>query len=220
MDNLTKIVTLRKLFWVLSIFVTYNCNIFSGRMEPRAENGKIDLRTWDIESNKFIKLDGLWEYYPNKIIEPDTFQIDSDLIPFVLLSVPKKWGDTSINGKPMDGIGYGTYRLKVFLNTNYKYAIKIKTLGTAYKIYWNGELVDSKGKVGSSSEIHIPDWNPVVAELGSLKEENELIVQISNFTVRNGGFWDSIIIGNLSEVIKLSHQNMIRDGFLSGECLL
>ena len=50
--------------------------------------------------------------------------------------------------------------------------------------------------------------------------ENDLIIQVSNFSVRGGGIWDSLIIGDTSKIVLRREIALSRDTFFCGSLLM
>lgn len=193
---------------------------YRDKIVPKAVLGELDLSSWDFLNDGTIKLDGEWEFLKSVLLEPNEKWEEQNFYQRGYLDVPKKWSDTKFNNEELDGMGYGTYRLRVKLNKEFKYALKIKTIGTAYKLYWNGKIIKSIGNVSVSSETHKPDWIPCYIEIDDIQSVNEILIQISNYSIRNGGFWDSIILGEKEQIILLREKNLSRDTFLSGSLLI
>ena len=76
------------------------------------------------------------------------------------------------------------------------------------KIYFN------IGKVGETKDKYTPDWIPGVLEIENLEAENDLIIQVSNFSVRGGGIWDSLVIGETAKIVLQREVALSRDTFL------
>ena len=221
--DLIKLLNLkRKLSIILSIIILIlNCTKI-GRLEnPSAKEGYLDLTLWDFKINPTVKLDGYWEFYHNQLVNIQSFKSSNQPILSGYIPVPKKWGDTIINDKKISGIGYATYRLKFRLNYSGEMSLKVKTIGTSYKMFLNGKLISERGVVGTKEEDFIPDWKPEVIDLGELSlEENILEVQVANYIVSSGGIWDSILLGCKNDIILLREINLSRDTFVSGGLLI
>lgn len=203
------------IFYILIFVLLLKCN-YAEINSPKAILGSIDLSTWNFSNNGSIKLDGQWEFIQSKLVDPNSSIEGIDPSQKGYLDVPKKWNDSIFKEKRLDGMGYGTYRLKVKLKNDINYAIKYKTIGTAYKLYWNSELLISMGKVGTSNETHQSDWVPGYKEISNILPENEILIQVSNYSVQNGGFWDSLVLGEKEKIILLRETYLSRDTFLSG----
>ncbi len=204
---------------LLILLFLFGCNQDRAEKSPRAVQGTLDLRNWDFETMGEINLDGSWEFYNQQLLNPSDFRSkESSKIEYI--QVPKKWEDTDLQGEKIPGMGFGTYRLKVLLKNQKDLSLKLKTIGTAYRLYANETLICQSGKVGSSKETHSPDWNPDTFPLGSIHGEVFILVQVSNFSVRNGGLWDSIQLGEKNKINRLREIGISRDTFLGGSLFI
>lgn len=206
------------MFW--SIFFSYGCKKKIHIDSPKAIEGVIDLQNWDFVANGTVNLDGHWEFYNQKLLSNIDFEQNHSIAKTGFILVPKKWDDTTIQGETLKGMGYGTYRLKLLLKNKIDLALKIKTIGTAYNLYINENLISKEGKVGDSPDTSIPDWNPSVIDLGKVDGEISIIVQVSNFSVKSGGLWDSIQLGEKSQITLLREIGISRDTFLAGSLFI
>jgi signal transduction histidine kinase len=186
------------------------------KKEPVAKAGVLDLRNWDLKKQGVVKLNGQWEFYYNKLLTPQDFKNEKDIIKTGLINIPGsfknyKWEDKSLNAQ-----GYATYRLKVLTNNPEDlYAIKTEFIQTAHKIWVNDKVVIECGKVGKS----ISETNPKLAtSLGSFyndTNEFEIILQTSNFNYGVPQI-DSILLGNEAELSENRAKNVGFDFFIFG----
>ncbi|MDX1957690.1 MAG: adenylate/guanylate cyclase domain-containing protein [Leptospiraceae bacterium] len=181
--------------------------------------GFIDLSKIPFEKGTVVALDGEWEFYHENFLMTDKKDI-STLDP-IYLQVPNTWNGVIVRGQELSGQSYGSYRLKFILDTpNQIYAIKALDLATSYKIWVNGEEVFSNGKIGKSMEEAVPQFYPDIVYVKNLKEENELIVEISNFSHLKAGFWESLTFGSLPGIQSYREKKFGFDLFLTGSLLI
>jgi len=193
------------------------------------------LQPWDFEKDGVIQLDGEWEFYWKEFVPPNSHLMQNEefrmkdgensafLIPHsAFITVPGSWNQFIQNEKAVGGQGYGTYRLRVFLPPNvfstndkpFSLGIKLLSVGTAYKLYVNGNFVTEVGKIGKTKEESIPAFLSQVISIQPDKQEIELKVIVSNFHYSRGGLWSSIRIGSLSELQKEREKNLLLDFFI------
>lgn len=182
---------------------------------PSAKKGVLDLRKWDFEKNGVVNLDGEWEFFWEKFIitdkiSPNDIQKDLHYFP-----VPSAWNKHFLDGKPLPGNGYATYRLKILLNNNYPdLAIKLLSFGTAYEFYVDKKLIVSNGKIGKNAETMRPYALPLICSFPAYSDTLELSIQVSNFYDQHGGFWNSIQLGHSKQI------QMYRDRLVTVDLLL
>ena len=179
----------------------YSCTPIIAVSEIKAENGKIDLSSWDFQSTGTVQLDGVWEFYWNTSPIPENEPLYQ--------KVPGLWKNYIIDGKHLPILGYATFRLLVTLpDTNTIYAFKLIDMSTAYSLYVDGNFIMGNGKVGTQSctGIYVPQAsNPI-----------EIIIHISNFHYDKAGFWKSITFGPEDQITSLDMQSKAWDYFIIG----
>lgn len=163
--------------------------------KPTAINGSLDLISWDFKRDKTISLDGDWEFYWNELLTMEDFNSDSYNKEFI--TVPSPWNEKVIDDKKLGSDGFATYRLKVKTNGNQKdFAIRCKTISTAYSLYVDDNMITSGGKVGTDEKSSEPEYNSGVFVFHTDKAEFNIILHVSNYSFDKGGIWESLSIGN------------------------
>src|SRR5690625_2662545 len=81
--------------------------------QPFIEKGVLDLREYELSSYKTFKLDGEWEFYPDKLLTEKTVNNDKQYT-----VVPHTWNEKYFK-KSNSKFQYGTYRLKILLNSDH-----------------------------------------------------------------------------------------------------
>jgi hypothetical protein len=180
-----------------------------------AQKGFVDLSTYDLEE-QIVKLDGQWEFYWRKLLEPHQFE-----------TIPTKYGEVPVFWKNYEEsysrFGYATYRLKFLLSKDQLQdvlALRLNNVHNSYKLWFNGELLCQNGVVGEDYESSVPKWVPRVLSLPKLLIENEIVIQVSNYRHRNGGIQDPIEIGNYDSIATNSRHQFSSELFLAGGCFV
>ena len=199
---------------------TFFCSKEKEIESPKVIDGVIDLRKWNFNEDGIVKLDGNWEFYESQLLDNSDFKKLDKPKMTGYIQVPKKWSDTQLNLKNSDGMGYGTYRLRVLIQPKVKISLKYKTIGSSFNLYFNDKNLLHIGKVGETKDKYLPDWIPGVLEIEDIETENDLIIQVSNFSVRGGGIWDSLIIGGTSKIVLRREIALSRDTFFCGSLLM
>ncbi|WP_261807796.1 hypothetical protein [Paenibacillus sp. N3.4] len=151
------------IIFILSLLIMLFTDIYSSVAPSRgiqlAKQGVLDLTSRDFRKQGLVTLDGEWEFYEGKLLEPTDFRAGwrTDVS---YLSVPGTW-----NGKNeeqgMSRKGFGTYRLKVLVNAGDDiYGVKLRSIRMSNKLYINGKLEGESGRPGVNQKVHIPGNTP------------------------------------------------------------
>lgn len=198
-----------------------------------------DARPWDFEKDGNIELDGEWEFYWNEFVSPNSRPISNDELrirneknnaktaipnsPFQIphyITVPSSWNNYKVNDKPIGKYGFATYRLKVNLDKPLQgLSLKTDHIGTAYKLWVNGKLLTEVGKVSDNRDTAKPGYLIKSFLLSESYQELDIILQVSNYHDRNGGFWRSFILGANERIANRALVNHFLSFFLFG-CLI
>jgi serine phosphatase RsbU (regulator of sigma subunit) len=174
------------IIWISACFIS--CNKPD---KPFVRNGYIDVSSKPLSEHKTINLKGEWEFYRHRLLEPSDFDSGSHSPAYLL--VPRPWNNSLFEGLKMDKYGYGTYRLKIKTNpVDSIFCIQINRIDVAYKFWINGELVNSSGEVGTSRTHYKPKWSNFEKIFKSKLREQELVIQVSNFSYTRGGIAQKI----------------------------
>ncbi|MFT5618660.1 MAG: signal transduction histidine kinase [Arenicella sp.] len=174
------------------------------------QSGVANLVNVDFSKEEPIALDGDWNYYSGKFLTHREVTEYTDKPS--LIYVPSGWTSTTLDGKPLDGYGYGTYWLKVQLQESPKnLALKMRGASSAYKVFIDDKLYLESGQIGISEATSIPRLRMDIIPLNTDKKEFTLRIQVSNFHYRTGGLWEHVVIG---DEIKIRHQKY-KDGLLA-----
>ena len=189
--------------------------------EPQAENGVLDLTNWDLARDGPVNLSGEWEFYWEQLVQPDDFA-GTNLPPRTgLIVLPAPWNGYVVNGVPLSGDGYATYRLKVLLNSSNfpPLALKVPEFETAFILYIDGKKIASNGVVGKTPETMRPQWLPQVVDFPAASQL-EIILQISNFHHRKGGAGQVILLGMENQIRKVREASLNYELFLFGSLFI
>ncbi|MCB1704296.1 MAG: diguanylate cyclase [Halioglobus sp.] len=183
--------------------------------QPKAEAGELDLRHWSFEQDGTIRLDGRWAFYWENFIPPQQRALASD----ETIMVPGIWngherGDTQV----VTGHGYASYQLRVLLPPDTpQLALKVVDIGEAFKLYVNGELLHSAGKLGTNAQHSRPGFSRSVLTLPEdVGSELNIVIHVSNYHYRSGGVWNVITLGEVSGIRTLNELELGYAIFLVG----
>lgn len=183
---------------------------------PRAQQGVLDLREWSFAHGP-VKLGGDWEFHWEQLLVPEALTAPPSADE--LIEVPSRWSGHRVDGVELDGSGYATYRLRILAPpTDDPMALKLDVIGTAHRVWVNGELLASSGQVGTGLDGSSPAYLPQVVELPSA-QTLDLVVQVSNFHHRSGGIWEDILFGPLEQLRALRERSVMLSLFIAGGLL-
>ena len=115
---------------LLSFIFSFNNSFASNNI--KAINGILDLSSYDLSEIGPLKLNGQWEFYWNKLLTSDDFKKGS-IEKTGYITVPEVWNNITLNGKKLNGQGYGTYRLIIKLkDTSHVIGFSCQKQETAY----------------------------------------------------------------------------------------
>ncbi len=198
----------RKLFlFVLILLITSGPLLGSPADEaPKAKDGILDLSNWNPKEQKTIPLSGEWHFYWNHFLPQNSSEKNSSGI---IVNAPVAWNSIQINGQEIGSHGFATYRLQILLpKTDAHLYLKIPDEGTAYELYANGILLAGAGKIGTTKSETIPYFKPQIIQLQNSKSI-DLILYVSNFHNRWGGYWYPIQIGNFNAISSLRDRDYL-----------
>ncbi len=181
---------------------------------PKAIDGILDVENLFSEKQFSLYLDGEWEFYPNQLIPPSEIHLYTTV--FTMKS-PAFW-QQDLTG---ERIHYATYRLRV-VNHNLPsvFSIRNQQIFSAFTLFLNGSEVLANGKVATSRAEEEPSYHPKTVSVYSDADTLEFVLHVSNHNYREGGIFESIIIGQVSSLLK---NNLARSGFdffLAGSLLI
>ncbi len=129
----------------------------------------------------------------------------------MVVSIPSYWQGYEIDGKTLPGWGYCTYELTILLPEDIQSTLcfDIPVFDVAYTFYLNDWLVNSSGTVGTSPEEEEPWYEPSSFCYKPYTDTLHVLIQVSNFHHRRGGFWKSIYMGSSEKVMgRMEHRKI------------
>ncbi len=180
--------------------------------QKKVEKGVLDLR-YEQFRNKIIKLNGEWEFYWNKHLRPSDFTEVGQPSPDLWAMVPSYWINYSSEIPEIRNTGHATYRMIILFPENIrKIVLDIPVFDAAFRIYIDGKYVGGNGLAGESEAETKPVYDPFTYEHIITDGKVEVIVNVSNYHHRRGGFWMPMKIGTPEVMTKnLDRQNTLSD---------
>lgn len=187
---------------------------------PIAENGELDLRSWDFNKNGPVALAGEWEFYWQRLISPQEFESDDTPSPKYSYA-PSIWNIADKGNPQLDRHGYATYRLHVTISDTEKlYALKTDELFTAYRIWINGKEIFSSGTVGTDRKSTTPRIKPDLTLFQPDTNRLDIVLQLANFHYKDGGMRSAIQLGTGTQMSSNRTKSMFFNFSLFGALLI
>ena len=188
--------------------------------QKAAVNGIIDLKNYQFSKSGIIDLNGTWEFYPEKLYTPSDFS--SDLVAnSKIVNVPSLWNNTFFDKQSDYNIGYGTYRLKVFLPENIEIlALRLKRIETSYILWINDDTLVVSGKTAENKGLYVPTQKTLFKYFPVNGNSFNITLQVSNFKHRKGGIDTPISLGLPSQITKKTKKAKGFEVFIIGVLLI
>jgi class 3 adenylate cyclase len=183
--------------------------------------GRIDLS--GLGPGSVAKIDGEWEFYWNRFVDPERFSTassDGSPRPDAYGAFPGEWKNYPIPG--IAPLGHGTYRLRLEgLDPRVEWALKLSSVLSAGRLYANGALVASIGEPGVDAASERAEWDSLVVRLGPPVDGCiDLVLHLSNFADRSGGSRTSVLAGDYDAVASRRDRQRLYQVFLFGAILM
>jgi signal transduction histidine kinase len=202
-----------KISKIIFLFILlYPSDNFAAVKEPVAVRGVIDLR--ETAGSKFIiRLQGKWEFYWDKMLHPEDFKRNPVIKPDLYGQVPSYWTDYTSDSVKTTGMGFATYRLFILLPAGYRNSLgfDMPVFDSSYEIFVNGKSMGGNGTPGKTEAETKPWYEKNFFRFNPSSDSVEIIINVSNFNHRRGGFWLPMRIGTFSEVQKACASTWARD---------
>lgn len=186
-------------FKTLIVMIGMSLIACSSQITPseHAEKGYLDLRECRLCTGQTVRLDGEWEFYWEQLLTSEDFQSEPEPELSAYASIPGVWRGIEVDGYPLPGKGYGTYRLTVDLpQSDQEWGIWFRQFGVSGWVWINGELIATNGTVGTNRESYAPEYLSEASTVWVESNRMEVIVQVANFDYRKGGIWQFIQLGS------------------------
>jgi signal transduction histidine kinase len=172
--------------------------------KPAAVKGVIDLRQIQHPQKFYISLNGEWEFYWKKMLYPHNFDGPENPKPDLYGKVPSYWTEYSDSKIRPGNYGYATYHLTVLLpeKINKRLAFDVPVFDSSFDMWVNDSLLASNGQPGMSESETVPQYTPKFFRFTPVSDTLSIIINVSNFHHRRGGFWLPLNLGTFSEVQK------------------
>ena len=163
-----------------------------------------------IKDNEILKLNKIWEFYPNQLLNLDEINNSTDEQK-INVKLPSSWLNYEFNGEKLSAYGYGTYHIKIKNNMYDQLKIIIPRIYGSYKLFVDDKLL-IKSSIISIKDIGIePIMDREETSFKSTKEDIDIVIHVSNYVYGKPGIRDSIIIGSEAKIDKYLYANLFRN---------
>jgi len=188
---------------------------------PLAVKGVLDLSGWVFDRDGPVKLTGEFGFYWKQLLNPQDFVQNSPPLKADFIAVPRTWNGFEYQGEAISGDGYATYRLTVLIDADdTELALKTLELSTSFNLFVNGQKLSSAGVFGQTAKSAKPGLHPEIVGFKANKDVLDIVVQVSNFSHKHGGFWETITLGTREQLLKRNELQIALNLFLFGSILI
>jgi signal transduction histidine kinase len=133
------------------------------------------------------------DFEGSKVPEPDLYG-----------AVPSYWTDYSGKNIKTEKFGYATYRLIVLLpkEVNKRLTFDVPVFDSSFDLWVNDTLLKSNGQPGKSEKETKPEYSPGFRRYTPESDTLSIIINVSNYHHRRGGFWLPMRLGTFTEINK------------------
>ena len=187
---------------LLSLLILILGSGIASAISSRVEKGVLDLRHIEQGDQFSVKMNGEWEFYYGTFIHGIPGRINDTLTPDCYGRVPGYWSDYRVDGRQLPRFGYGTYRALILLPSGYRdrMGFDIPVFDTSYEISINGVTLARNGTPSRSKAESIPAYEPLFFSYVPGSDTLELLIRVSNWEHRRGGFWMPLKAGTFHTI--------------------
>ncbi|MCS0788060.1 ATP-binding protein [Cytobacillus firmus] len=168
-------------------------------------------------SEDLVELNGEWEFYPDKLIDPADLE-KSNKKP-IFIKVPMKW-DSLYSNKDHLKIEAGTYRLTITVPVDGMYGFRAESIRQSSRVFINGEEAGGIGKPSLSKREYEFREGPFLFFGKSKDKRMDVIIHVANRASPNGGIVKPILIGEAEQIFAQSAQEKQTEGFITAGYLI
>ncbi|NBD27271.1 hybrid sensor histidine kinase/response regulator [Paenibacillus glycinis] len=164
------------------------------------QDGRLDLTRVNLSNDRPLRLDGRWEFYWNRLIDPQ----GGAFVQPSFFAVPSNWKG-QVDGQQLTGHGAATYRLVMKMKpSDAVYGMKISNIRMASAIYVNGELVGGGGRPGLTKSAYAYRNNPYSVFFQVKGDTADIVIHAANFDFPQGGIPYDIYFGKARSINELN----------------
>lgn len=174
-----------------------------GRREdaPQVRQGVIDLGGYDLDQRDPVRLDGDWPIYWAQLLTPGELRGLAEPRPTGYLALPDDWDDLQVQGQAAGGVGFATLHLSILPGPGHlPLALRIFGVNSAYRLWVDGRLAAESGRLGRNGSEEALDPSVRLVPIPQPGKPVELVLQVSNFHLKDGGLPVSLQLGRAASI--------------------
>lgn len=186
-----------------------------------AQKGLLDLTEWDFDRHGTVALNGEYEFYWQRFLDPRETADSQQVAPNTYINVPDSWNGEKIEGMELPGTGFATYRLTVLLPKHMPtLSLKFLDMATTFRVYVDGHESLIVGEPGTNAAESKPSYRPQLLSISPKSDRLDLMIHVSNFHHLKGGIWEEIYLGQPAAIRSMWGGSLAFDIFLFGAILM
>jgi diguanylate cyclase (GGDEF)-like protein len=203
------------------LYVIFTLNKLTTYTPPSnivAEKGVLELSNIDFDRDGYTSLNGQWKFYWQQLLTPEDFDNTPPASSYIEMPMP--WNKYN---KDYSSNSYATYSLNIKLNPKYKntlLSLSVPSMLTSYKLWVNGDLLSSNGIVGNVNASKTLKTEPITSYFINNNDNMHLVLQVSNYNFRDGGTYDNIYLGTVSQMVNRREASIALEVFYFGVLLI
>jgi len=163
--------------------------------------GEFDLRGYDVE-NYVIRLGGVVEYIPNKLLTPDEFDA---------------WvNENEASFGWVDHYSFSTSRVRIYVEDGKWYTFFRNSIDYSHRLYVNGQWLLDVGRPGETPETDIPNTGRITFTVQGVDGVIEIVQQSSNHVHHSGGSHLWLFVGTGTTVSDWARSDAVSDQYHLG----
>ncbi len=197
------------------LFILFSLSLLLPVVSAQAAASSSELANKNINRNdlSLVSLKGDWQFYWQQALTPEDFANDTTTpakqLTGATINVPFSWegqnlGQEINDGQPLPRYGFATYRKQLTIETEQvgtNMALLLENVGSAHRVWVNGELVGELGNVSTTDKDSETPWIRLnLVEFTPQTEQVDIIVQASNHSFRESGILGDAKIGAANAV--------------------
>jgi hypothetical protein len=199
------------------ILFTFLATAGSLLARPDKPADTLDLSTADFSKGNIIDVEGPWEFYWKRFIEPEEARSHPKKESDAVVSGSIAWTDLSVHGEQLGSDGFATYRLKVRLPKDCpQLGLSIAHQFSSYRLFVDHREMARSGMPGTTSEstMHSRKDNTVFFQPTS--QDLEIMFHVANFYNYRGGLTGGIQLGSSESIQSTRYRLLAFDLFMIG----
>ncbi|MBN2769481.1 MAG: hypothetical protein JXR90_02170, partial [Spirochaetes bacterium] len=162
----------------------------------------------NISNDNAYELSGEWEFYKNIFLSYGDFTSQQAKDKRKIIAFDTPWSSPTISYDKTNPYGYGTYRLKLKLDSPMPdmLFLRVPYFTAAVDIFINDRKIHSSGKTGKNIDESSPKTcHPVIIAVPVQNSSFEIIMHVSNFHYPYTSMRQKFIIGSRSALMDLNY---------------